>query len=113
MLFVAALSVCVTGGGIILAFEIHHISQVWFLFAWSSIFLFPLIGKKFRAYFNHKSFVTFFILWMCVHGAIVVIMIVWLPVVLWPLILLIELAAGFMAAHRLFGFPLRQEQPKK
>lgn len=112
LLFVAALSVCVTGGGVVLAFEIHHINQAWFLFAWSSIFLLPLIGKKFRGYFKHKSFVTFFIFWMCVHGAIVVTMIAWLPIVLWPFILLLELSAGFVAAHRLFGLLLHQEQPK-
>jgi hypothetical protein len=49
---------------------------------------------------------------MCVHGATVAAMIVWVPLLLWPLILLTELAAGFVAAHRLFGFPLHHERPE-
>jgi hypothetical protein len=112
LLFGAALFVCIVGGGVALAFEIYHINQGWFFAGWSSIFLFPLVGKEFRNYFRQPAFVAFFTVWMCVHGATVVGMIAWAPLPLWPLILLLELAAGFIAAHRLFGFPLHQEQPK-
>ena len=112
LLFGAALLVCLIGGGVALAFEIYHINQAWFFFAWSSIFLLPLVGKEFRSYFRQPAFVAFFTVWMGVHGATVVGMIAWVPLLLWPLILLLELAAGFIAAHRLFGFPLHQKQEK-
>lgn len=110
LLLVAALSVCVTGGGVVLAFEIYHINQAWFLFAWSSIFLIPMLWKEFRTYFRRPSFVAFFIGWMCVHGATVVAVIARAPVVLWPVILLLELGVGFAVAHWLFRFPLDQER---
>jgi len=109
----AALSVCLTGGGVALAFEIYHVNQAWFFFAWSSIFLLPLVGKEFRSYFRQPAFIAFFTVWMGVHGATVVGMIAWVPVALWPLILLVELASGFVAAHRIFGFPLHQNETKK
>src|SRR6267154_2593970 len=112
LLFGAALSVCLIGGGGVLAFEIYHINQAWFFFAWSSIFLLPLVGKEFRSYFRQPAFVAFFAVWMAVHGATVVGMIRWAPAPLWPLVLLLELAAGFIAAHWLFGFPLYQKQQK-
>jgi hypothetical protein len=111
-LFGAALLVCLIGGGVALAFEVYHINQAWFFFAWSSIFLLPLVGKEFRSYFRQRAFVAFFAVWMAVHGATVVGMIAWAPLLLWPVILLLELAAGFIAAHRLFGFPLHQRQQK-
>jgi hypothetical protein len=85
LLFGVALSVCLIGGGV-LAFEIYHINQAWFFFAWSSIFLLPLVGKEFRSYFRQPAFVAFFAVWMTVHGATVVAMIAWASVVLWPLI---------------------------
>jgi hypothetical protein len=113
LLFGTALLVCLIGGGVALAFEIYQINQAWFYFAWSSIFLLPLLGKKFRSYFQQPAFVAFFIVWMGVHGATVVGMIVWVPFLLWPLILLLELAAGFFTAHWLFGSPLDQEQQKR
>lgn len=113
LLLVAALSVCVIGGGVVLAFEIYHINLKWFFFAWSSIFLLPLVGKEFRSYFRQPAFVAFFTVWMCIHGATVVGMIRWTPVVAWPLILVAELAAGFIAAHWLFGFPLHQKRQKE
>jgi hypothetical protein len=103
LLLGAALAVCLIGGAVALGFEIYHINQAWFLFAWSSILLLPLVGKEFRSYFRQTAFVAFFAVWMGIHGATVVGMIAWLPVVLWPLILLLELAAGFIAAHWFFG----------
>jgi hypothetical protein len=113
LLFGAAVLVCLIGGGVALAFEIYHISQAWFFSAWSSIFLVPLVGKEFRSYFRKPDFIVFFAVWMCVHGATVVGMIAWAPLLLWPLILLLELAVGFLAAHRLFGFPLHQDRAKE
>ncbi len=72
LLFGAALSVCLIGGSVVVAFEIYHINQAWFVFAWSSIFLLPLVGKEFRSYFRQPAFVAFFTVWTCVHGATVV-----------------------------------------
>jgi hypothetical protein len=109
----AALSVCLIGGGVVLALEIYHIDQAWFFFAWSSIFLLPLVGKEFRSYFRQPAFVAFFAVWMAVHGATVVGMIRWVPAPIWPLVLLLELAAGFIAAQWLFSFPLREGHPKE
>ncbi len=40
-------------------------------------------------------------------------MIVWVPVALWLLILILELAAGFIAAHWIFGVPLDQKQQRQ
>ena len=105
----AALSVCVLGGGAVLAAEIYHVNMAWFFFAWSAIFLIPMLGKEFRGYFKRPAFVLFFVAWMCIHGAVVVGMIAWAQAALWPLILLLEFAAGFLAAHYLFGFPLSKE----
>src|SRR5260370_24440563 len=109
----AALLVCAAGVGSGILGEIYHISPAWFFFALNSIFLLPMIGKEFRGNFKQPAFVAFFMVWMCFHGATVVAMIAWASVVLWPLILLMELAAGFIAAHWLFGFPLHQKQQKE
>jgi hypothetical protein len=76
----AALSVFFIGGGVALAIEIYHVNEAWFFFAWSSIFLVPLVGGEFRGYFRRQSFVAFFVVWMCIHGATVVAMIAWLSV---------------------------------
>jgi hypothetical protein len=109
LLVCAAVLVCLVGGGVALTFELYRINQAWFFAGWSSIFLISLVGKQFRTYFRRPAFVAFFGLWMCIHGATVVAMIAWAPFVLWPPILLLELATGFIAAHRLFGTELRQE----
>jgi len=113
LLLGAALLVGAAGVGSGILGEIYHTNPACFFFAWNSIFLLPLVGKAFRGYFRKPSFLAFFIAWTCVHGATVVAMIAWGPLVLWPLILLLELATGFLAAHSLFGFPWRQEQPKR
>ncbi len=109
----AALLVCAAGVGSGILGEIYHISPAWFFFAWNSIFLLPLVGTEFRGYFRRSSFVVLFVAWMFAHGATVVSMIRWTPVVVWPLILLLELAAGFITAHWLFRFPLHQKQQKE
>ncbi len=112
LLIGAGLLVCAAGVGAGIFGEIYHTNPAWFFFAWNSIFLLPIVGKEFRGYFKRPSFVAFFIAWMCIHGVTVVAMIAWVPVGLWPLLMLLELAAGFIAAHRLFRFPLDQE-PKE
>jgi len=94
LLFGAALSVCLFGGGVALAFEIYHISQAWFFFAWSSIFLPPLVEKEFRAYFRQPAFVVFFIVWMGVHGATVAAMNLHLNLVVGKALKLAELATS-------------------
>jgi hypothetical protein len=71
-----------------------------------------MLWKEFRDYFRRPAFIVFFAVWMCVHGGTVVGMIRWTPVAAWPLILLAELAAGFIAANWLFGFPLYQKPQK-
>lgn len=78
--------------------------------AWNSILLLPMLLKEFRAYFRRPLFIVFFGVWMCLQGATVVVMVRWTPVVFWPVLLLIELAAGFVAAKWLCDFPLDQEQ---
>ena len=109
LLIGAALLVCLTGCGSFLVGEIYHFNPAWLFFAWNSILLIPMLWKEFRLYFRRPGFIIFFIAWMCVHGATVVGMMVWASVVFWPLILLLELATGFIAAHWLFRFPLHQK----
>jgi|HubBroStandDraft_4_1064222.scaffolds.fasta_scaffold482219_1 hypothetical protein len=108
LLISAALLVCAAGVGSGILGEIYHVNPAWFFFAWNSIFLLPLVGKKFRGYFKRPPFVAFFVAWMCAHGATVVSMIRWAPAVFWPFILLLELAFGFIIARWLFGLPLHE-----
>ena len=107
----AASLVCVVGCATALLFEIYHISTVWFFFAWSAVIFVPMLRKEFRGYFNRRGFLVFFLVWMSVHGAVVAGMVAWTPIGLWPLILFVELTAGFIAAHYLFGFELHGEPP--
>jgi hypothetical protein len=108
----AALFICAAGVGSGIWGEIHHTNPAWLFFAWYSISLLPLVGKEFRDYFKQPSFVGFFIAWMCVHGATFVAMIAWVPLILWPVVLVLEMGVGFTVAHWLFGFPLHQKQQK-
>jgi hypothetical protein len=102
-----AFLVCLTTGASFLLGEIYHVNPAWLFFAWNSILLLPILWKELRVYFGRPAFIIFSIGWMCAHGATVLGLMLWVPVILWPLILLLELAAGFIAAHWLFGFPLR------
>jgi hypothetical protein len=110
LLLGVALFVCAAGVGAVVLGEIYHIRPTWFFFAWNSIFLVPLVAREFHGYFKRPSFIAFFMAWMCAHGATVVVMMRWAPVGLWPLLMLMELAAGFIAAHWLFRFPLDRKQ---
>jgi hypothetical protein len=112
LLIGVALIICAAGVGSVVLGEIHHINPAWLLFAWYSVSLLPLIGKEFRGYFKRPSFVGFFTVWMGVHGATFVAMIAWVPLVLWPVVLVLELGIGFTVAHCLFGFPIHHEQRK-
>jgi len=47
LLFGAAVSVCLIGGSVVLAFEIYHVNQAWFFFAWSSIFMITVESPPF------------------------------------------------------------------
>jgi hypothetical protein len=109
LLIGAALLLCVTTGVSFLLGEIYHLNPAWLFFAWNSIFLLPILWKKFRGYFGRRGFVVFFITWMCFHGATVIAMMIWVPIELWLFVLVSELAAGFLVAHWLFAFPLNQE----
>jgi hypothetical protein len=107
----AALAVCLTAMSVLLVFKIYHVDSAWFFFAWSAIVFIPMLRKEFRDYFKRPGFFIFFAVWMSVHGAVVAGMVAWTPMGLWPLILLVEFAVGFIAAHYLFGFELRGEPP--
>ena len=69
LLIGAAPIICGAGVGSGILGEIHHTNPAWLFFAWYSVSLLPLVGKEFRGYFKRPSFVVFFIVWMCVHGA--------------------------------------------
>lgn len=108
----AALLVCVVGGAAFLLSEIYKFNPVWIFFALNSIGLFPMLRNEFRGYFARPAFIAFFAVWMCLHGLTVVGLMKWVPLFLWPLVLIFELAIGFVAAHYIFGFRLEKKRPE-
>jgi hypothetical protein len=101
--------VCLFGVGAFWIGDIYHISPAWVFFAWNSIFAIPMLWKPFRPYFRKPLFLLFFLVWICIHGATVVGMIYWLPAGLWPPIMLVEIAAGFLVAKLFFGSHLSSD----
>lgn len=105
VLVVAALAVCAAGVGSFWFAEEYRINPAWFFFTWNSILLIPMFARRFRAQFKRLSFIVFFAVWMCVHGGVILALMRWVSIVYWPIFVLLEFAAGFIAAHSLFGVP--------
>ncbi|HET9804532.1 MAG TPA: hypothetical protein VFP96_14930 [Candidatus Acidoferrum sp.] len=111
LLLGVALLVCLVGVAAFLLSEIYKSNPIWIFLGLNSIGLFPILRNEFRGYFNRPGFVAFFAIWMCLHGLTVVGLMIWVPLFLWPLALILELAIGFVAAHYLFRFPLQKSRP--
>lgn len=109
LLLGAALLVCLIGGAAFLLGEIYHVNPAWIFFAWNSIFMIPMLAREFRGYWKKPAFIIFFLVWMAVHGFVVVSLMRWVSLVYWPIFILLELSAGFVTAHWLFGVSLNQK----
>jgi hypothetical protein len=98
-----AILVCVIGVGAFIAGEIYHVNPVWLFLSWNSIWLFLILGKSFRGHFRNPQFTAFFLMWMAVHGTVVVLLMRWVRMLYWVPLIGLELFVGFLAANLLFG----------
>jgi len=103
LLVVLALAVCIFGLASFWIADEHHINEAWVFVGWNSIWLAPLIIKKYREQLKKPGFVLFSIGWMVIHGLVMVALMRWVPLTLWLILILIELVAGGLAANWLFG----------
>jgi hypothetical protein len=101
-----ALLVCLVAGGAFWIGDTYHINPVWIFFAWNTIFAIPVLWKPFHSYLKRPGFVVFFLIWIVIHGATVAGMMFRLSIEFWPVVVLLELTAGFLVAQWLFGYPL-------
>ena len=99
----AAILVCAIGCGSFLLGELYHISPVWLFLSWNSIGLFMILGKGFCGHFKNARFTAFFLLWMAVHGTVVVMLMRWVRMLYWVPLMGLELFVGFLSADLLFG----------
>ena len=81
----------------------YHVNKVWVFASWNSIALVPLFIKKFSIYLKNLKFILFLIAWMIFHGLFMVLLMRLLPIIYWPVLILLELGAGGVAAKWLFG----------
>ncbi len=98
-----AMLVCVIGGSSFLLGEIYHINPAWLFLSWNSIWLLVSVGKRFRIHFKKPEFAAFFLLWMAVHGTVVVMLMRWVHMLYWVPLMGLELFVGFLSADLLFG----------
>ena len=107
LLFGAALLVVIAGCGSFLIADIYHVRPVWVFLGWNSIALIPAAGRQYRGHFRKPSFVAFFVLWMVIHGAVVVSLMRWVHVIYWIPLIGLELFLGFLTVDLLFGIKPR------
>jgi hypothetical protein len=61
----AALLVCLIGGEAFTLADDYHINPAWVFFAWNSIFLIPIVGRRFKKpHWGNPRFIAFFGVWM-------------------------------------------------
>lgn len=112
LLIGAALLVCVLGVGAFAVADAYHINPAWVFFGWNSILLIPVVGGDFRTKFKQPRFVLFFLVWMAVHGALVVWLMRALSIEVWMLAMAIELAIGYFVAFLVFGEEETAQKPE-
>ena len=111
----SAVLVCVVGGiSFYAAEEVYHINPAWVFFAWNSIFFGFILGKGFRRQFKKPQFVVFFVVWMALHGTVVVMLMRWIHMVYWVPFMGLELFIGFLTASLIFDArpERRQDRPQ-
>jgi hypothetical protein len=103
LLLATALLLCIS---LLLSFwmaDEYKINTVWVFFAWNTVIYVPFLARKLHKQLKNRRLLAFIILWAIAHGAIMIALMRFVPLVFWPLILLIEGTAGFQVAYQLFG----------
>jgi len=109
-LVVVALVVCIVAVSSFVFAQIFHVNPIWIFFAGNSILMIPMFVREFRAFWKDPAFIAFFLVWMIVHGLLIVCLMRWSELAFWPVFILLELSAGFVTAHWLFGVPLNTRE---
>ena len=109
LLILTALLVCVTGGFSILLADIWHINIAWVFAAWNSIGVVFLFIEDFGRRVREPSFAVFLGVWALLHGALVVILMRWMPALRMIPYLIVEMLIGYVLADLIFDIrPLRK-----
>ena len=103
LLLATALLLCISLGLSFWIADDYKIKTVWVFFAWNTILYVPFLVRKLHTQLKNRRLLAFIILWATAHGAIMIALVRFVPLVFWPLILLMEGTAGFQAAYQLFG----------
>jgi len=98
-----AVLVILISGAAFLAADTYNINVVWVFLSWNSIWLFLILRKGFRRHFKNAQFTAFLLMWMAVHGTVVVLLMRWVRMLYWIPLIALELFVGFLAANLLFG----------
>jgi len=91
--------------GAFVAADDYHINPAWVFFTWNSVFLIPIVGRKFKSHWDKPSFIAFFGVWMVLHGAVMVFLTGRITIIYWAPFIALELFVGYFFAFWLFGPP--------
>ncbi len=97
--------VCTLGVSAFWLADDYHVNPIWLFFAFNSIGFILVVVRKFHTHPKTFLFVGYFVLWLVVHGIVVVVLMGWVPFLYWLPIIGLELFVGYLAAYRLFGLP--------
>lgn len=101
----SAIFVCFVGVSAFVLADSYKLSPAWIFFGLNSIGFVAVVGRKFSSHARSVPFVTFLVIWLIVHSAVMVALTAWFPVLYWLPLIAIELIVGYLAAYRLFGLP--------
>ena len=105
MLLGLALLICVVGVGSFQVASAFHVDPAWVFVAINSLWVIPVVGRRYKEHWPRPSFVAFLAAWMIIHGLLATLLIIRVHVLYWLPIFALEFLIGFWAARQLFGQP--------
>jgi hypothetical protein len=99
----AALLVCVIGVGAFMLADEYHVNPAWVFLAINSIFMAFLLVKDFRKNARKRPFILYLLAWAAAHGIVMICLMRYAPLGVWPLVIVAEGTVGILLANYLFG----------
>lgn len=110
-LFGSALFLAVAGVGGFLLADKYKINAPWLFGGGASLIFLAVVGWPYRSQFKDPRFVGFFMVWLCVHVCVFLLVLGYLGLLYYLPFVVMELWIGYAIAIRSFG-PPRHDQSK-